>query len=302
MSNQNIDNSTKKAICINTFNQILKSLGLSLLISLTLTISAKSPNKIVVTPYFLDDPLTIKGVANGNYKASRRFNSYCSGFVARQANAYLEITEGFKFLRIYTKSHNDTTLVVENDSTGEVFCNDNAKGINPEVKLTPWPAGKYSIYVGRSQKNFIANFELLITEFQSHLEDFALIDEDSHLINIAPGFNPDPYTLPFEAGGGNLASSLGFACKGYIADKPDHSIKLTEFFEYLRIYVESKEDTTLMMVSRLTNRSYCNDDTKNFNPALSHERMPAGIYDIYVGMHKPDQRAPYTLYISQKQP
>ena len=288
--------------CKFTLSQVLKPLGLSLLMGLLLTVSAKSPHKIVLDPYFLDDPFIIEGVANGNYKASRRFDSNCSGFVARQANAHLEITEGFEFLRVYTKSHNDTTLVIQNDGTGEVFCNDNTKGINPEIRLTPWPTGKYNIYVGRSQKNFIANFELFITEFQSHLEDFALINEDSYLITITPGFNPDPYTLPFEAGGKNLASSFGHACKGYIADKPDHSIKLTEPFQYLRIYVESKEDTTLVMVSRLTNRSYCNDDAKSFNPALVRKRMAAGVYDIYVGMHEPDQRAPYTLYISQKQP
>ncbi len=285
-----------------TFNKLLKILYLCLLISVLTTINAEKPNKIVIAPYFLNDPSIIEGIANGNRKANKHFGNNCSGFVSRQANAHLEVIEDLEFLKVYVESKADTTLVVKNERTGEVFCNDNVIGTSPEIGLAPWVAGNYSVYVGRSQRNSAADFKLVVTEFQSYLEEFAALDEDASLITIAPDFSPDPYAFPFEAGGESLASNFGFTCKGYIADKPDHVIKLAGLFEYLRIYVESEEDTTLVMVSRLTSRSYCNDDATSFNPVLTHRRMPAGTYDIYVGMHQPNQRALYTLYISQKEP
>ncbi len=280
----------------------MKILYLYLGIALLLITHARGVNKIAIGPYFLDDPFVITGVTNGKLDARRSFGNNCKGFVSKQADAQLEITEDFEFLRIYVQSQINTTIIVKNDHTGEVFCNDNAKSIT-EIKRTPWPKGKYSIYVGREQKKSAANFELFVTEFKSYLKDFAAVHEDEQVVNITPNFSPDPYALSFEAGGKNLADQFGSNCKGYIADEPDHTIKLKGFFEYLKVYVESKKDTTLVMVSRLTTRSYCDDNGgSGSNPALSHRRLPAGTYDIYVGMHKPNQRAPYTLYISQKRP
>lgn len=260
---------------------------------------AKNTNHIRLAPYFLEDPLVVTGKVNGRRRASKHFSAECQGFTSKKVQAHLEISEDLEFLRLYVKSDVATTLIIENRSTEEIFCND-SNDINPEIRFTNLAAGKYSVYVGRRKKKFPADFELFITEFQSDVSEFLVKAEDKKLVSISPDFRPDPYILPFEAGGESLASNFGASCRGYIANTPDHIFKLTALFEYLKIYVRSKVDTTLIMVSRRTGISYCNDDALDFNPAISHKHLPAGFYDVYVGMHDPEKRALYTLYITEK--
>jgi len=122
-------------------------------------------------------------------------------------------------------------------------------------------------------------------------------------VELAPGFWPDPIVLSYYSGGNHNASSYGSTCVGRIASVPDHIITVTEPLDYLRVYVESNTDTTLVVEQRSTGDVACNDDANDLNPALEWDFMPADVYHVYVGnYHANDDLSEYTLYITEFAP
>jgi hypothetical protein len=122
-------------------------------------------------------------------------------------------------------------------------------------------------------------------------------------VDLAPGFWPDPIGLRYYSGGNHEASRYGGNCVGRIASVPDHIITVTEPLDYLRIYVESITDTTLIVEQRSTGEVVCNDDADDLNPALEWEFVPVDIYHVYVGnYHENDGLSEYTLYITEFAP
>ncbi len=100
---------------------------------------------------------------------------------------------------------------------------------------------------------------------------------------LHPGFWPDPIVLDYYSGGNNDASSYGEPCVGRIASVPDHILTVTEPLDYLRIYVESDADTTLVVEQVSTGEVACNDDANDLNPGLEWDFVPIDIYHVYVG-------------------
>lgn len=122
-------------------------------------------------------------------------------------------------------------------------------------------------------------------------------------VDLAPGFWPDPVVLRYYSGGNHEASQYGDNCVGRIASVPDHVITVTEPLDYLRIYVESSTDTTLVVEQRSTGEVACNDDANDLNPALEWEFVPVDVYHVYVGnYHENDVLTEYTLYITEFTP
>lgn len=122
-------------------------------------------------------------------------------------------------------------------------------------------------------------------------------------VDLAPGFWPDPIVLRYYSGGNQDASRYGEGCVGRIASVPDHIITVTEPLDYLRIYVESSTDTTLVVEQRSTGEAACNDDADDLNPALEWDFMPVDVYHVYVGnYHENDTLTEYTLYITEFAP
>jgi hypothetical protein len=84
------------------------------------------------------------------------------------------------------------------------------------------------------------------------------------------------------------------ACTGYFDEEPDHTVELTSKFEYLRLQVQSPEDTTLIVTG--PGGVWCNDDFDGKNPGMIGEWLP-GTYYIWIGSYKKDKYLPYTLTI-----
>lgn len=130
-------------------------------------------------------------------------------------------------------------------------------------------------------------------------------------ITLAPLFTPDPQSLEFIAGGAVSAvetygaDSSGESCAGFIASQPDHVLTLEagatgmESFGYLRVYVSSEADTTLVIVRAEDGDFLCNDDSTDVNPQIEVDDWPLGNYNIYVGTFAEGELANYTISFSE---
>ena len=124
-------------------------------------------------------------------------------------------------------------------------------------------------------------------------------------VKLSPDFVPDPLRVRGLSGGpisaqntaGREETPTG-ACTGFVDEKPDHKIVLTEFFKYLSLRVQSSEDTVLVV--RGPGGSWCNDDYQDMNPAIVGQWL-SGTYEIWVGSYEPDSYHPYVLEITHQQ-
>jgi len=120
---------------------------------------------------------------------------------------------------------------------------------------------------------------------------------------INPKFSPDPMILRGMSGGsvsgekiaGQRTTATG-PCSGYTDEKPDHTLELTDKFDYLKLQVESPQDTTLIIKGR--GGIWCNDDFDNKNPGIVGEWLK-GTYEIWVGSYHQGKYFPYTLKITE---
>jgi hypothetical protein len=117
-------------------------------------------------------------------------------------------------------------------------------------------------------------------------------------VMLNAGFKPDPFTKTLKAGG-NIKTKLG-GVNAHVTQAPDFGLIYIQGKGNvsLRISVESKGDTTLLI--NLPNSTWiANDDggTGN-NPQLIIEKPISGRYDIWVGTLGP-QAVDATLKISE---
>jgi hypothetical protein len=122
-------------------------------------------------------------------------------------------------------------------------------------------------------------------------------------ININRKFAPDPLTVTGMSGGSVPGSKVGGRsetptgpCTGFVDENPGHRLKLKSGFDYLKLKIESPQDTT--MIVKGPGGTWCNDDFEGKNPGIVGEWLP-GIYEVWVGSYQKDQYFPYTLKITE---
>lgn len=120
---------------------------------------------------------------------------------------------------------------------------------------------------------------------------------------LTPGFEQDSVTLHGISGGFTTADQLTAqaetptgACLGYVDTDPDHILVLEEFFDYLKLQVQSPEDTT--MVVKGPGGTWCNDDFTDQNPAIAGQWLP-GTYQVWIGSYRKDKYSPYIIQVSE---
>jgi hypothetical protein len=125
-------------------------------------------------------------------------------------------------------------------------------------------------------------------------------------VTLSPNFAPDPITVRGISGGSQVASELTGrtetstgSCAGYVDGRPDHTIVLTEFFDYLSLEVQSPESTTLVI--RGPGGVWCNDVYAGQNPGIAGQWF-SGTYQVWVGSGTPDTYHPYVIRISGTRP
>lgn len=120
-------------------------------------------------------------------------------------------------------------------------------------------------------------------------------------VRLASGFLPDPFIVQLTAGG-RIAVDVGGCSYGYVAEAPD-----VDFYyegdgrRTLYVWVESDDDTTLL-INTPGRRWRCDDDSRgNLDPLLIFPDAPSGLYNIWVGTYS-DDLGPARLYISEIDP
>ena len=122
-------------------------------------------------------------------------------------------------------------------------------------------------------------------------------------LSLSPQFTPDPTEVSGSGGGSISASKVAGqadtstgGCLGYVASQPNHTLNLKAFFSYLKVQVQSAEDTTIVV--RGPGGTWCNDDFQNRNAGVDGEWLP-GTYQIWVGTYRSDKTASYTLRMTE---
>jgi len=116
-------------------------------------------------------------------------------------------------------------------------------------------------------------------------------------VTLKAGFTPDPFTKALTAGGA-IKTKLG-GVNAHVAKAPDFKLHYTAGNAPLRIYVESKGDTTLLV--NLPNGAWIANDDGGVgrNPQITITKPQSGRYDIWVGTFNP-QNVEATLKISER--
>ena len=121
------------------------------------------------------------------------------------------------------------------------------------------------------------------------------------VVNLAPGFMPDPHTISLTAGGNINTRTTGPApACGFVANAPDVRLNWSGG-STLNIYAIAATDTTLL-INTAGGQWLCNDDGgSGTNPLLSIPNATSGQYDIYVGTYN-SSTTPARLRISELAP
>jgi len=124
-------------------------------------------------------------------------------------------------------------------------------------------------------------------------------------VTLSPHFTPDP-TLVRGLSGGEVAASqvsgraetVTGPCNGFVDTQPDHTIVLTQYFNYLSLQVQSTDDTTLVI--RGPGGVWCNDDYSGKNPGIAGKWL-SGTYQIWIGSYGSKKYYPYVMRITELQ-
>lgn len=121
-------------------------------------------------------------------------------------------------------------------------------------------------------------------------------------ITLSDRVDPDPLIV-LGIGGGELeatdvvdteGTTTGF-CNGFVEKRPNHVLVLKNFFEFLKIEVDSSTDTTIVVEG--PGGVWCNDDSDDANPAIEGQWKP-GRYKIWIGSYQEDANYDYQIRIS----
>lgn len=122
-------------------------------------------------------------------------------------------------------------------------------------------------------------------------------------ISIEHPLSKDPLTVRGMSGGSIPAKEISEradtptgACTGYVDKEPDHTLRLKNKFDYMKLVIESPDDTTLIIKG--PGGIWCNDEFEGKNPGIVGEWLN-GEYKVWIGSYKQELYLPYTLKITE---
>ena len=125
-------------------NRLLAAAGVAACALLATQASAQE--QISLSAGFVPDPVSVEIYSGGPTDASGIAGS-CVGMVADQPDISLTFRSQGGPLGIAVYSSGDTSLVI-NGPDGRWYCNDDADGLNPQLRWGRAPSGQYDIWVG----------------------------------------------------------------------------------------------------------------------------------------------------------
>lgn len=170
------------------------------------------------------------------------------------------------------------------------------------------PSGNYTFY---PQIDVQYNRDTLISYFGDDNQDCLIDHTTTAATNLDPfedpnygtvrllaGFLPDPYEVNLTSGGVINVNYLGTPCAGFATEAPDYNLVWSGNADFLRIYFDSNDDTTLV-INDPNGSWYCNDDFNGLDPQISFANPVAGTYNIWVGSYSNNEFITGELNISE---
>ena len=163
------------------------------------------------------------------------------------------------------------------------------------INIVKIPLFKYNLI---SRKTYLAL--LLGTSLNFNINP--VLAQTNNNIAINQDSITQPLTIKGTSGGAIAASeiaqtektSTGY-CDGFIQPQPNHILELDNFFEYLRLEVESDADTTIVV--RGLGEIWCNDDAGSANPVIEGQ-WQSGVYKVWVGSYQENANYDYSIKIT----
>ena len=135
------------------------------------------------------------------------------------------------------------------------------------------------------------NWIVVPTALVAILTSITIVNADP--LPITPNFKPDPIILTGISGGAKDSQGCG-----KIGEQPNHVIRLSDKFKYLRFSVEGEGNLTLLIEPPSGSPSCVLYDSASGGKIQSSGLWEAGIYRISIG-DRSGQKHPYTLSITQ---
>jgi hypothetical protein len=118
-------------------------------------------------------------------------------------------------------------------------------------------------------------------------------------IQLAAGFEPDPYVLSVKAGGTHRLENCGFGnATGFVTVRPDFDLYWSGSTSQLTIAVESAADAILLVNAPDGSWDYF-DDYRGTSPAITFFNPVEGLYDILIGSYDGSRRNPARLIFTE---
>lgn len=116
---------------------------------------------------------------------------------------------------------------------------------------------------------------------------------------LQAGFMPDPHVMSGTIGGPVQANQINGGCRGYISGPPSHIVRSRSGFRNIRFVVNSRSDSTLVVM--LPNGAIvCNDDGGSGMNPLVEAAVGRGRIAIWVGSYsRSNVGTPYSIGITE---
>jgi serine protease Do len=270
---------------------------------------------------FEPDPYGIRMTAGGSVNASYLPGSECYGFATASPDFKLD-WNGSGLLKFYFEADsNEDTVLLINLPDGSWICNDDAYSgvVDPMVVIESSARGVYDIWVASYYEGEFVSGTLNISElphsgpsgesasagskFSSLVSPSQGGTPGSGTINLRSGFTPDPAELSVVSGGVVNVSNLNLGpdCTGYADSTADVQLNWSGSTSDLRVFFESTDGDTILIIRGPNGRYICNDDAHagTLNPMINLNQFGAGIFDIWVASYSEGSFHSGTLKITE---
>jgi serine protease Do len=233
--------------------------------------------------------------AGGSNNVSK-LGSDCIGYTAERPDYRLDWSGAAEdlFVMFFPEDEEKDATLVINAPDGSWYCNDDATDdtLNPGVIFINPQEGQYDIWAGSyTVDEYIPGLLTFIEDIESPISPNWKLEPRFGSKTLSPGFLPDPHRKELISGGDINVSdlNLGTSCSGFIAEKPDYRIHLTEDSSFLSVFFSSKVSTNdaTILINTPTGDWLCNDDahSETLNPQIKVYSASEGQYDIWIGSY-----------------
>jgi len=235
---------------------------------------------------FVLDPFVVSVNGGGDVDAST-LDASCTGYINSAPTVQVNWSGEADFLQAFFFSDHDPVLVIQAPD-GSYLCSDDESPLilDPSVAIENPQSGLYSVWVGSFAQHqllpgflvFSASRDLNVGSFDIsalvHRESITeMADESSSLpvdtlqldastsVSLSPGSDPVQQEIT-TAGDVPLfdIEQSNDECTGFIDSAPNFAFSWSGSTDSLRVFFESEQDTTLLVVTP-SGEFICNDDS-----------------------------------------